>query len=266
MCNRFDSSNLLAILHLRITPLKHHPHHRNHHKAKHASLRTNHPSGKPSRPMKRRLQQMPRKNRPAIRHRIKKRLSPIPRRMKSHRKPQAPGAPQRQAKEKSNHPRRQQSRSTALPRFRHVDQAKHTREHHRRRPEPDHPRQRKLRITAQQKFFITTPPAEKIHAQKTANFTTRDSMQRQVSHRSNTRSPYKIASSSVMLRKSPHRAHPKQFSERQPHRQTITHPTAAVPFKPAPAPEAPPPAALQTPPASSTTIRSRRDSKTQPTG
>ena len=206
---------------------------------------------------------MPRKNRPTIRHRIKKRLSPIPCHMKSHRKPQAPRAPQRQTKEKSNRRRRQQSRPLLAP-IRQMDQAKSTGQHNRRRPETNRPRQRELRISAKQKIFkqshqqkVSCPERRKLHNAR--------AMDRQAPHLKHTQ-PIHHPEQQRDARKSPHRAHPKQFPERLPHRQPIRSPRAASQLSPAPAPESPPPPEPQTPPASSTTAHSRLTPATPPTG
>src|SRR5580693_1600398 len=109
--------------------------------------------------MQRSLQQMPRKHRPAVRHRINKCLSPIPRRVKSHRKPQAPRTPQRQTKEQPDQRRRQQSRQL-LAFIEAVAPAKVAREQQRSRPETNSPCKSELQITAKVKVL------EQSHEQK----------------------------------------------------------------------------------------------------
>src|SRR5271155_4121135 len=102
--------------------------------------------------MKRCLQQMPRKQRATVRHRINKCLSPIPRGMKSHREPQAARALQRQTKEQSNQRRRQQARP-ALAFIQAVTPPEIPREQNRRRPETNPAGKRELQITAKVKVL-----------------------------------------------------------------------------------------------------------------
>src|SRR5579863_7035992 len=102
--------------------------------------------------MKRRTQQMSRRNLPAIRNGIKKALAPVPGCMKSHREPQAPGAAQSKAKEKANHPR-SQCAHPSLARILQMHRAKDNRKHHSSRPESNTSRQREQRVTARKKFL-----------------------------------------------------------------------------------------------------------------
>ena len=183
-------SPVLKIFHsiprLRISRGERCPGNRNHQKAQHAPLRPNHATRKPPRPMKRRLQQMSRKDRSTIRHRIEKCLSPIPRSVKSHRKPQVPGAPHSQAKEKPNCRGGQQS-WPLLSAISHMDQSEYARQQHSRWPEAHGAGQSKLRIPAQQEFFKESHQQKKHRPEKSEPHNAH-SMDRQMSHIKNAQS------------------------------------------------------------------------------
>src|SRR5271170_6136323 len=93
----------------------------------------------------------------AIRHGIKETLAPIKRRMESDREPQAARAAQRETKEKSDQSRGQ-SPNPCFSRIVQMECAEDERKQSSRRPESHAPRQRELRVAAQQEFLEEPHP------------------------------------------------------------------------------------------------------------
>src|SRR5579862_1896459 len=141
--------------------------------------------------------------------------------MKSHREPQVASAPQGQAEKQTNHHHRQQARPLFAGVLQ-VHQSKRARKQHGGWPETNRPRQRKLRVTAQQEFFKKSHHQEK-HSPEQGEAQHPAAVNRKMPKLEAVKAEQKRQQQRD-ARQPPQRANPEQSTEGPPRRQAIRAP------------------------------------------